>query len=89
MPKHETRFNADAWIQVWVTEDELREDPEIQRIRQNEASNEIKIERIQGRASEIAQDKLNLAILGRGVEASNDTFDIDSEFNHIDWESLL
>jgi len=87
MPKGETRFNADAWVQVWITQKELTEDPEVEKIKQLELDDEYKVELIKNRAAELAQDKLNFKTCG--LEISNDSFEEDEEFNHIDWEAIL
>jgi len=88
MSKHETRFNADAWVQVWITEDELKLDKTIFDTRGSNYTDEMKIKLMKARAQQIAMERAQL-LTAKGVEITTESFDIDTEFNNIDWESLL
>ena len=88
MSKHETRFNADAWVQVWITEDELKLDKTIFDTRASNYTDEMKIKLMKARAQQIAMERAQL-LTAKGVEITTESFDIDTEFNNIDWESLL
>jgi len=88
MPKGETRFNADAWIQVWVTEKELKEDPEIKKICRSNRSRTLKVILCVLRARQVAREKASL-LKAENVEIAGLDFDPDHEFNDIDWEGLL
>jgi len=88
MPKNETRFNADVWAQVWITQEELVEDPEIQIIRElTHLTKEEKLHHLLNRAFDIAHERITHAVSGLQIDIESLT--IDSEFNHIDWEALL
>src|SRR3990167_2260639 len=57
--QQKTRFNADAWLQVWMTQDELATDEAIIALQKNTAMpEEEKIKVAKQRALELAQQSL-------------------------------
>ena len=58
------RFNSDCWIQVWITEDELKQEEKVQEILKNKSGDlqtKEKIELIKDIACQIAIRKIRKA----------------------------
>lgn len=91
-PLHEAqndmRFDVGCRVEVWVTGDEIREDPRAQQI-VNGGTGDIegKIQMLKNLAQTIAAEKLNTA--GDGVHISCDSLALSNvNLDRIDWNDL-
>lgn len=84
----DTRFNAKAWIEVWVDESDLEFEKTIQELK---TSNIPIPERI-AKAKEFARD-MAIRMLGEistsAIEINWDSVDIDNALDRINWERLV
>lgn len=84
------RFDLDCRVEVWVTAEEIAEDPRASQIANGAQGNtEGKIAALKNLAQTIAAEKLNSAGRGHGIEITCDSLALSSvNIDRIDWTTL-
>lgn len=90
----DVRFIANAYVRVWITEDSLREHPEVERIQRLEMPAAEKIRALTEREDDILHTVANeqLSSVGLYAERSQHVkidFDLGKAEGTVDWERVL